>query len=185
VIQAFDNSGSVACSGGSDPIGNRFTEAGLAIKAVARRCKCGRCLAATLSFDTPTSADVGPTPIRTGLANLEKGLVAPPDGAGRSEVCPSLRVARTFIENYPEHVGVLVVLSDFQLFDPTDWMSELAEFPASQVYAVTLRAPAPQRLSDDPRIKVIQVNHGSEPGSVAKAIFAALTTTRIRKNGRK
>lgn len=186
VLANFDNSGSVACAGGSDPIGNRFAEARLAFDAVAKRCRCGNDLAALTTFDTPTSADVAPTTLRSGLAVLEQGLRIPADGAGSSCLGPSLQAARRLIEDHPDHTGVLVVLSDFELFDGnvSAVLNDLCVFPGL-VHAVVLRSVPPQQLVDDPNVIVTHISHGGAPGSVAKAVFAALTATRRHKKQRR
>jgi hypothetical protein len=180
LIADFDNSGSVAGIGGNDPCSNRFAEAHLAIETVSRRCKCGTELVALLNFDSPNSADVAPTPLRGGMATIERGLRIPPDGGGSSNLGPSLRIARRLAQQHPEHHAIFCTLTDFQLFDPDvpGVLDELADFPAGEVHAVVLRSAVPQRLVDDPRVIVTPVNQGDPPGTLAKAIFAALTATR-------
>ena len=179
LILIFDNSGSVAGVGGNDPIGQRFDEARLAIETVGKRCRCGKELAATLTFDSPTSLDVAPTPLKGGIATIEQGLAIPPDGGGSSNLGPALRLARRLADRHPEHRTVLCVLSDYQLFDSNvrAVLEELADFPG-QVHAVVLRTSPPQFLVDDPRVSVAQVNHGDPPGTLAKVLFGALTATR-------
>lgn len=81
LITVFDNSGSVVCPVGSDPMSNRYAEATRAFAVVARRGARHE-LGAVLHFDSPTSGDVPPTPItRRGLTELRRGLRVPPDGA--------------------------------------------------------------------------------------------------------
>jgi hypothetical protein len=177
----FDNSASV--TGGNDPIGNRYVEARIALEAVGRRCRCRRELGAVLHFDTPTSGDVSPTPIYgRHRARLLEGLAAPPDGRGCSLLAPSLDVARRIASAHPDHLTVLMVFSDFQLFDPNldQLYGELGAFPGA-VHAVVLRARPPQPLMNDPRITVIPVDYDSPPGTVARALFDALTTHRPKR----
>lgn len=174
-----DNSGSVSGVAGNDPVGNRFAELRLAIESVAKRCRCGDELVALLNFDSPTSVDVPPTAMKGGMSVIDQGLKIPADGAGSSVLGSSLGLARRLVDHHPEHQGVLVVLSDFELLDRDvpGVLKELCDFPGL-VHAVVLRSAPPQQLVDDPRVDVTHVTHSDPPGALAKAIFAALTATR-------
>ena len=176
-IVVFDNSGSV--TGGNDVIGNRFTEAELAFEAVARRCRCGREMASCISFDSPTGLDAMGIPLRGGLAKIKHGLAVPRDAAGSSVLGPSLDIAQRLTKQYPTHQTVLVVLSDFELFDPdvAKTLDEFRTFPGD-VHAVVLRSTPPQELVDDDRVSVTAVTYDSPPGSVANAVLAGLTMHR-------
>jgi hypothetical protein len=178
-IATADNSGSVVSGGGNDPCGNRFQEMRYAIEAVAKRCKCGDELVAILNFDSPNSGDVPPTPMRGGMATIERGLVVPRDGAGCSLLGPSLAQARMITERYPDHHVVFAALSDYQLFDcdVAAVLKAFANFPG-QPHALVLRAAAPQALVGDPRVIVSSLSPSDPPGTLAKAVFAALTATR-------
>ncbi len=175
LIELFDNSGSVL--GGNDPVGQRFLEAFIAISRVGAKCQCGKDLTVTLHFDTPTSGDLEPTSItKVNQEKISRSLAIPPDGRGVSLLGPSLIAAQRLAEQYRRtHNVVLVVLSDFLLFD--DFLSELIAFPGD-VEAVVLQATPPQELIDAPTVTVTHVNYGSRPGIVARAIFTALTRTR-------
>jgi hypothetical protein len=179
-----DNSGSVSGVGGNDPVANRFAELRLAIDTVADRCRCGDELVALLNFDSPTSVDVSPTAMRGGMSVIERGLKIPADGGGSSMLGSSLALARNLIDHHPEHQGVLVVLSDFELLDRDvpGVLKDLCEFPGL-VHAVVLRSVPPRQLVDDPRVAVTPVTHSDPPGALAKAVFRALTATR-RSSGR-
>lgn len=179
-INVVDNSGSVAGVAGNDPVGNRFAEVRLAIETVAERCRCGEELVALLNFDSPTSVDVPPTPMKSGMSVIEQGLKIPADGAGSSVLGRSLDRARCLVDTYPEHQGVLVVLSDFELLDADvpGVLNDLCDF-AGLVHAVVLRSGPPRRLVDDPRVTVTHVAHSDPPGALAKAVFVALTATRL------
>lgn len=179
VIFDPDHSGSVVSGGGADPVGNRFREMRLAIETVAKRCKCGRELAAMLNFDSPNSGDVAPTPLRGGMASLERGLTIPRDAGGCSLLGPSLARAQAMADQHPDHHVVLIVLSDFQLFDSNvaEVLSDFANFPG-QAHAVVLRASPPQVLLDDPRVIVTPMKPTDPPGALAKAIFGTLTAAR-------
>ena len=184
LIAIFDNSGSVSAAAGNDPVGNRFEEVRLAVESVAKRCRCGLECIALMTFDSPTSGDVPPTPMKGGMVAIEKGLSIPPDGGGSSVLGPSLDRARELMDKFLEHQAVLVVLSDFQLFDSDvpRTLKVLTEFPGL-VHVVALRSEPPQVLIDDPRVQVTHVQHSDPPGALAKAIFAALISTR-RRSGR-
>jgi hypothetical protein len=178
LITDFDNSGSVICHGGTDPLSNRFAEATRAFSVVARKGSRHE-LGAVVHFDTPTSGDVGPVPLtRLGLLTLRRGLRVPPDGAGSSELTPSLRRAVEIAETRPGYAATLVVLSDFQLLDrePSQVLSDLAAFPGD-VHAVVLGGYLPAGVLDD-RIIVTRVQREDPPGAVARAVFASLMTHR-------
>lgn len=177
LIAISDDSGSVTSPGGTDPLSNRFAEARHAFSVVARRGSRHE-LGAVLHFDTPSSGDVGPVPLtRRWLARLRAGLRIPPDGAGSSELGPSLRRAVEIAEAHPDHAATLVVLSDFQLFDP-DSAQVLSDFPGD-VHAVVLGAPLAAGVLDE-RITVTHIGRNDPPGAVARAVFASLTTHRSR-----
>jgi hypothetical protein len=177
-IKVFDDSGSILA--GNDTTARRYEEAILAIDAVSRRCRCDNELVAILHMDRPNSADVPPTPLnpRRG-GRFGTGLRVPPDGDGASTLRATLRRAEALAIGHPEHEATLAVFSDFLLFDdnlPGLW-AELGGFPA-HVVAVALRAAPPQAVVDDDRVTVVEVGPGSPAGSVARALFGALTTHR-------
>jgi hypothetical protein len=174
-ISLFDNSASV--TGGNDPIGQRFLETHVAISKVGARCRCGRDLAATIHFDTPTSGDLRPTQIgKAHRDEIAASLAIPPDGAGISCLGPSLTAARAIADEYKRsHRIVLAVLTDFELFD--DYLDELISFPA-EIHAIALRSAPPQVLLDAPRVTVTPIDHDSRPGAVARVLFCAMTRTR-------
>jgi hypothetical protein len=174
LITLYDNSASV--TGGNDPIGHRFLEAELAIRRVGTRCRCGQELVATLHFDTPTTGDLQPTPItKSHFEDITRSLAIPPDGAGISCLGPSLTAARHLVDRHPSHHPILVVLSDYELFD--NFLSDLIAFPGD-VHAVVLRAAPPPILISADTVTVTAVDYNSHPGIVARAIFGALTHTR-------
>lgn len=176
VIPVFDDSGSVTSPAGSDPVSNRYEEARQAFRAVARRCRCRRCLGAVLHFDLVGA--VPPTPLTKGLMSLETGLRVPAGGAGCSLLGPSLVEAYEIAQQYPEHLTTLVVLSDFELFDPEprQLLSSLAGFPGD-VHAVVLGG---RELDGalDPRIQITPIRRNDPPGALARTVFASLTAHR-------
>lgn len=178
LIVDFDNSGSVTGPVGADPLSNRFAEVAHAFSAVARRGAHHE-LGAVLHFDVPSSGEVGPTQItRRGLARLRSGLHVPPDGAGTSELGPSLRRAIETAHVHPDHAVTLVVLSDFWLLDPdpTCVLSELAEFPGD-VHAVVLGNRLGAEMLDE-RVTVTHIERDDPPGAVARALFSSLVARR-------
>jgi hypothetical protein len=178
VTMIFDNSGSV--STGNDPIGNRYGEAKLAVEAIARRCRCHHELAAIVHFDHPTNRCVPPTPLdRHGLEMIQNGLSIPTDGRGISVLGPSLAKAYQLAAQYPDHRRALLVATDFELFDRdlSGELEALGSYPGI-VHALVLRAEPPTEIDDDDRVIVTRVNYDAEPGAVAKALFAALTSYR-------
>lgn len=182
VVKLFDNSGSVAT--GNDVSARRYVEAQVAIDRVARCCKCGNELVAIYHFDTPTTGDVPPIPMgRKNQKAIEQGLGIPPDGRGISELGRSLDVAYDVVARYPDHDAILVVYSDFELFDHNlaDVLERFAAFPGT-VHAVVLRSQPPQILLDDDRVQVTHVGYDATPGAVARAVFDGLTVHRPRRH---
>ncbi|WP_406158243.1 hypothetical protein [Streptomyces canus] len=178
LIADFDNSGSVTSPIGTDPLSNRFAEVAHAFSVVARRGARHE-LGAVLHFDTPSSGEVRPTPItRRGLVRLRSGLHVPPDGAGRSELGPSLSRAIEIADAHPDHAATLVVLSDFWLLDPepSSVLAELAAFPGD-VHAVVLGNRLGSRAIDE-RITVTHIERDDPPGAVARALFSSLVARR-------
>lgn len=178
LIALFDNSGSVTGPRGNDPLSNRYAEVTRAFHAVARKGSRQE-LGAIVHFDTPSSGEVEPVPItRTGMLRLRAGLHPPRDGAGTSELGPSLHRAMEITGNHPGHEATLVVLSDFQLFDPEPGrvLSDLAAFPGA-VHAVVLGGRLPAGVLSDP-ITVTTIDRQSRPGAVARALFSSLVTHR-------
>jgi hypothetical protein len=176
----FDNSGSI--SSGNDPIGNRYDEAKLAIEAVSRRCRCHHEYCAIVHFDYPTSRCVAPTPLdRPGVETVLRGLEVPVDGAGSSVLGPTLNRAYELAEQYPKHRHLLVVASDFELFDAdvAKVLADLRSFPG-HVHALVLRAEPPAVLVADESVVVTRIGYDDEPGAVARAVFASLTTHRLQ-----
>lgn len=178
LIAVFDNSGSVTCPGGTDPLSGRFAEVDRAFSVVARKGSRHE-LGAVLHFDVPSSGEVEPMPItRAGLAQLRKGLQAPADGAGSSRLQPSLHRAMQMAAGFPDHAPTLVILSDFLILDsdPTAVLAELATFPGT-VHAVVLGGGDTVSFPTGTVI-VTTVQRDDAPGAVAKAVFASLTRYR-------
>lgn len=179
-ILLFDNSGSVC--GGNDSIGRRFDEAAFAVERVGRRCRCKRELVSIVHFDVPTSHDVTAARLdRTGRVEIEAGLAVPSDGAGISEMGNSLARANELANQFPHHLPVLVAFTDFELFDSDVAVvfDTFCDFPGV-VHGVVLRAEPPEQLVEDSRVTVTRVTYESRVGTVAHAVFDALTATRLK-----
>ncbi|MGO4858952.1 hypothetical protein [Arthrobacter sp. 2MCAF14] len=134
---------------------------------------------AIIHFDTPTSGCVEPRPFtRAGRHQLAAGLAVPPDAAGSSKLEPSLAKAEKLAASYPDHDVVLTVMTDWELFDenPSAVYARLAKFPGKVFAAVLRTGPQPWML--DPRITVVAITAQSEPGTLAKTMFEALTMHR-------
>lgn len=176
-ISINDDSGSML--GGSDSTGLRYTEFGIAIDRVSRRCRCDRELVAVLHMNRPTSADRPPVPLnRRAKADLAGGLVVPRDGDGASTMGATLRRATELAASHPNHRAVLAAFSDYELTDDlTELAADLAAFPGD-VHAIVMRSQPPQALLDFDAITVTHVAAGAAPGALAHALFAALTTHR-------
>jgi hypothetical protein len=178
LIATFDNSGSVTSPIGTDPLSNRFAEVARAFSVVARRAARHE-LGAVLHFDVPSSGEVRPTPItRRGLVRLRSGLHVPADGAGSSELAPSLRRAVEIAEAHPDHAATLVVLSDFYLLDPDppSVLAELAAFPGN-VHAVVLGSRLSPSMFEE-HVTVTHIDRSDPPGAVARALFTSLVAHR-------
>jgi len=177
VISINDDSGSML--GGSDSTGLRYTEFGLALDRVSRRCRCDRELVAVLHMNRPTSADRPPLPLnRRAKADIAGGLIVPSDGDGASTMGATLRRATDLAAAYPNHRAVLAAFSDYELTDDlTRLAADLAAFPGD-VHAIVMRSQPPQALVDADAITVTHVAAGAAPGALAQALFASLTTHR-------
>ncbi|WP_437770493.1 hypothetical protein [Arthrobacter sp. KNU40] len=182
VIIITEESGSLGGPAGNDPISNRYNEARHAVTVLARHCRCGRCLAAVIHFDTPTSRCIDPTPLtRTGKLRILSGLAVPPDAAGSSYLGPGLAAAEAIAARHPDHEVVLIILTDWELFDTNlpELLARLTTFKGS-LFAVGLRNSPPESLAG-PMITSLTIRPESPPGSLARAVFAGLTAHRQGK----
>jgi len=177
-ITIFDDSGSVIAPAGNDPVSNRYVEAAAAFDALARRCRCGQCLAAVLHFDLVAGA--GPVPLKRRVPGVvQRALAIPPDAAGCSLLGPSLAAAARMVEAVPSIRNLaLVVFSDFQLFDadPERVLSDLAGFPG-EVHAVALGG-SPGISGLDPPITVTRLTSGDASGALGRALLRSLAQER-------
>lgn len=174
VIGIVDDSGSVTAPGGTDPISNRYTELGMAIHAVARKCRCKQELAAIVHFDSP-AGDTRALPLtKQGMAELERGLRVPLLARGTSDMLPSILKATEMALAHPDHQAVAIVFSDFRLTDerPAAPFEALSNFPGT-VYGCVLGGGDFDQLPGVDHL--LAVDAASPPGAIARALLAALT----------
>lgn len=181
-----DDSPSVTGGSGSDPLANRYVEAHAALRALARACMCGQCLAAVVHFDLVGGTPAVPVRDRhRGRRRLnplvDQALAMPAKAVGSSVLGPALKEALRLIGNHPGYRPVLIVASDFQLFDddPARVISKLDTFAATRgsVHAVVLGRPVPDGVLAPP-INTQLIRPRSVPGSLARAIARGLTERR-------
>lgn len=178
-IFLFDDSGSVV--GGNDPVGRRYEEARLAIEHVARSCRCHRELISIRHFDCPTSGDVSSVPLRRFGGPLASLALQPPREVDLpcSNLGPAIATAVEEAARNPTHQLVLVIASDFELFDPDlpEVTDRLVTFGGT-VHAIVLTGEVPDYLHTSPRATVTRIDWQSPRGAVASAVCDSLTTSR-------
>jgi hypothetical protein len=183
-IFASDDSGSVTSGGGNDPLSRRYAEARLAVRTLARACRCGRELAAVAHWDK-SGFDVPPTGLgRSGLAEVLAGLAMPNDAAGTSNLGPVLGRIKQLVRHpsLARHQAHLVVMSDFELTDPdpASVFDQLNHFPG-KVTALVLGGRSADQIDnrlDTDRIQVARITADDEPGRLARVLFDGLTEDR-------
>ncbi len=174
-IALFDDSGSVSLPGGTDPIGNRYDEAWHAFREL-RACSCNQCLIAVRHFDTP-SGDAGPyRASRRAPDQLRRSLQVPIDALGSSFLTPSLEAAEQLAGQHPGHAATLLVFTDWQLFDPPEYLERLRAFPGRLV-VFGLGFEAPIELQSDNGRRV-HIAFEDAPGAVARAVFNGIVLDR-------
>ena len=177
-IAIFDDSGSVIAPAGNDPVSNRYAEAAAAFDALARRCRCGQCLAAVLHFDLV--GGTGPLPLKRRVPHaVQRALAIPSNAAGCSLLGPSLGAAARMVDGVPNVRSLtLVVFSDFQLFDddPERVLSDFAGFPG-EVHAVVLGGSR-DITGLDPRITATRLSSSDAPGALGSALLRSLAQGR-------
>lgn len=178
----FDHSGSVTAPGGTDPIGNRFREAERAINTVKKWTTTNRPKVAIIHFDQPSTGNSGIVPLVTAEATrrLRRSLCCPADGAGSSDLDPSLTEAEKMAAAHSDHDVRLTIFSDFALTDrdPAAVFQRLEVFPG-KVHAVVLGNPPPAMLIET-NVMITTIAHTDTPGTIARAMYRSLITTRRR-----
>lgn len=180
VIFVVDDSASVASPGGNDPVSNRYTEIRLALDEVAKRCRCGRELAAVLHFDSPHGDSAVQPLSRAGLRALDASLCIPIGGMGSSSLLPSMAGAQHLAQDHQDHEIVLVILSDFWLTDLpiTDAWDRLSTFPGT-VIAVRLGTFASVTVEVPGVRGTVHISCDSPAGATAQAVLRGLTLHRL------
>ncbi|KTS55190.1 hypothetical protein NS206_18000 [Microbacterium testaceum] len=181
-ILDFDHSGSVTAPGGTDPIGSRFDEAERAINTVKKWTTTNRPKVAIIHFDQPSTGNSGIVPLISADAQqrLRSSLCCPADGAGTSDLQPSLTEAEKMAIAHSDHDVRLTIFSDFALTDrdPAAVFQRLKVFPG-KVHAVVLGNPPPAMLMEI-NVMVTTIGLTDTPGTLARAIYRSLITTRRR-----
>lgn len=177
LILVFDDSGSML--GGNDSAGMRYEEAGLAVEAVGRRCRCGDERVAVLHMNRPTTADLEPTPIsRRNWRDIEAALQVPSDTDGASALADTLQRASAMAQSRSRERACILVFSDYELVDDMhDLAVALTDFPG-RAHAVVMRSAPPPIFAEFDQITVSHVPTGEPPGLVAGTVFDALAEPR-------
>ncbi|MEN4475713.1 vWA domain-containing protein [Mycolicibacterium cosmeticum] len=183
VFVVLDESASVACSGGNDPLSRRHAETALAIRHVAVACRCRRDRVALVPFDKGSAGHVAPQALTgSGIRQLNRGLrLLANNGGISSNLAPALDHVEALAAHADSEAAV-VIFSDFLLTeqDPDAVLSRLRTFPG-YVHAVVLGAQPPPVLITDPNVTITRLTPSSPPGSAAQAVFDGLTRYRTRR----
>lgn len=172
--QLNDPSGSVY--GTNDVVGLRFEATLIAIEHLAAgNGRRGGWSLRMRSFDSSSPLDMPVTRLdRNGVADARERLLIKPQGYS-SELGPSLSAT----EADPHPRRLLVVHSDFELFDPDvdGVLDELIGSNAVHVLALVYRSQPPARLANT-RVEVRHIHPStSEPADIARYIVDAANTT--------
>jgi hypothetical protein len=185
-VFCFDDSGSVTSSGGNDPLSKRYAEARLAIRSLARACRCGRELAAVYHWDV-SGLDTPPASLdRHGIIRLQAAMRLPTDTTGTSDLAPVLGRVKHQLRPWiwrGWHIH-LIVLSDFELTDanPPAVFDSLNRYAIRHsVTAVVLGGQTDTQLANS-HVQVLPVTSSDPPGALAKTLFRTLTTGRIGRS---
>jgi hypothetical protein len=167
----FDESGSM--TSGNDAFRHRREAVLIAAEHLASRSRRGARWSARLtSFDCAGPLDLPLTTLdRVGLRVVRERLLTGTPGG-----CSRLGPALLAVESAPQRDGrrVLVVLSDFELFDPDprQVVRRLVRATADVVVAVVFRAPVPDEFADT-RVRVLHVVDGTRPDEISAAVVDA------------
>lgn len=164
-----DLSGSM--TGGNDVVGLRHEASLIALEHLAAgQRRQARWEAEIRSFDLSSPLDTGPLVLdRKGLAAAERALLSKPYG-GSSNLGPSLDAAEASSAD-----RVLVVLSDFELFDPDvpAVLDRLIRASAREVLALVFTSQPPRQLLHT-RVRVHSIaTRTSRPEEIAVHIVEA------------
>lgn len=180
-IPIFDDSGSMSCAGGNDPVGNRYAEARRAVRALSTWTRASHQRVALLHFDHPAIETVGPHRLdrpreRQAVLNA---LHLPENVWGSSSLTPAMMAANKLARESGIEDVRCTIFSDFELTDLNRQQpyEEIAKFPG-RVHAVVLNADAPAALRTLRNVTVTRVDGSSPPGLVAAALMHSLAATR-------
>ena len=174
----IDDSGSVTAWTGQDPLGHRYDEIELTLHRLTdrcRRCRSNDAVRVAVRHFDPGRYDCDLTPLnKRGLPALNATLTIPPGGTG-SVLGPSLTVAEREARDFIDGRNVLIVASDFALFDndPGATIATMAGFPGD-AHAMVLGGGIPDLLRDVDGVAAHAVQWDSRPGEIAKIIHRAV-----------
>jgi hypothetical protein len=167
----FDESWSVR--GGNDTVGLRHELVLLALEhlGASRRSKLS---ARVATFDTPSVFEMPTTRLTwRGLKFAEQVLLRGSAG-GSSILGPSIRRAEESAPHHQDLDRLLVVLSDFELFDPSPEasMQRVIDSSADQVLAISLNNEPPYMLAES-RVRTARVLASDSPADLANHVIDA------------
>ncbi len=172
----FDESWSVC--GGNDVIGQRHELMLIALEHLGGGVQGrGRWFARISAFDSPSVFDLSIIKLhRRGLLAAQDVLLRASPG-GCSILGPSLRRAEESAALRGARHRLLVVASDFELFDsdPTSTLKSLITSSATEVLAISLNNEPPSLLSGT-RVRTARVLSSDAPGDLANHVIDAART---------
>lgn len=177
----FDPSASV--SGGNDVIGLRFELVSIALAHLASRTSAHRWQVGISTFDEGSPNELALTRLdRKGLEAARRALLSSTSG-GSSVLGPSLRSAEANLYRFPGP-RLLVVLTDFELFDPNphDVLVRLIDSSAQTVLAISLGNEPPDVLVRS-RVRTARVIATDPPEILAQHVVEAARATASPSKG--
>ena len=167
----LDESASVR--GDNDVVGLRHELLHIALTHLVTRKSTGRWHVQISTFDIASTLDLPRTRLdKVGLALARRALCSPSAGSC-SILGASLQRAELRLAQFAGPT-LLVVLSDFELFDPDpdDSLSNLTNTSATEAVAVSLNSNSPAALIGS-EVRTVRVRSGDEPSSLARVIVEA------------
>lgn len=168
----FDESGSV--TGGNDVVGLRHELILIACEHLAGTGMGSRWYLRVQSFDSPSAFDLPVTRLdRRGL-NTAREVLLRASAGGSSCLGPALHRAESDLGDFKGRPRLLVVLTDFELFDPVPAVTLAAVVCSSarEVLAVSLNNAPPITLRAS-RVRTAQVTAGDQPAVLARHVTEA------------
>ena len=158
---------------GNDVVGLRNQILYVALAHLAARRGPGAWQAQISTFDLNSPQDLPRTRLdKAGLNQARRALTTPNTG-GCSILGPSIQRATLRIANFGGPT-LLVVLSDFELFDadPSGALAQLRNAPSSETVAISLTNDPPSVLVGS-RIHAVRIRSGDEVSSLARVLVEA------------